>query len=112
MKVIHDIPDNIVRQFYEAYADAAGWKSLATGSPLPKWEDLKFEIIEGWRVVASKAYDLFDGQIAEYQRQRLELLRESVDLQRESLTLNYQQAQLWVEALKVKEMKDDPESGK
>lgn len=64
MQMIYDIPDVICRQFYEAYAEAAGWKSLATGHALPQWEALKPEILEGWRVVASKGYELFAGKMS------------------------------------------------
>lgn len=38
------------REAYEAYADHTGWKSLATGQPLPPWDELPAEIRRAWQV--------------------------------------------------------------
>lgn len=41
------------KEAYEAYARHTGWKSLATGSPLPQWDDLSKEIRTAWQVSAA-----------------------------------------------------------
>lgn len=41
---------NLAREAYEAYANHTGWKSLATGSPLPQWADLSDAIRSAWMV--------------------------------------------------------------
>lgn len=55
------------QQAYEAYAAAAGWKSLATGSPLPQWDALPTDIKKAWTVsaawVAGKVSGMHDWQI-------------------------------------------------
>jgi hypothetical protein len=40
---------------YEAYCTHTGWKSLATGSPLPPWEHVKPEMHEAWEAAALAA---------------------------------------------------------
>ncbi len=37
---------------YEAYFEAAGGKSLATGQPLPQWDALSPEIRAAWEAAA------------------------------------------------------------
>lgn len=37
---------------YEAYCQKTGWKSLATGADLPKWDKLKLDIQEAWEASA------------------------------------------------------------
>lgn len=37
---------------YEAYCEYTGWKSLISGAPLPKWEDVKPEIKASWKASA------------------------------------------------------------
>ena len=44
---------NLAQEAYEAYANHTGWKSLATGSPLPQWCDLPKKIQEAWQVSAA-----------------------------------------------------------
>ena len=46
------IPEREVygREGFEAYSRHAGGKSLATGEPLPGWDDLPESIREAWRV--------------------------------------------------------------
>ena len=41
-----DLP--LAEMAYNAYCQHAGWKSLATGQNLPKWNDLKVSIKAGW----------------------------------------------------------------
>jgi hypothetical protein len=42
---------------YNAYCEAAGWKSLVSGAPLPQWEDLKPEIQLAWGAAACAVAD-------------------------------------------------------
>lgn len=44
---------NLAKEAYEAYANHTGWKSLATGSPLPPWDSLSAEIQTAWQVSAA-----------------------------------------------------------
>lgn len=37
---------------YEAYCNKTGWKSLATGADLPRWEKLNVDIQEAWQAAA------------------------------------------------------------
>ena len=37
---------------YEAYCNKAGWKSLATGAPLPQWSALPDAIRDAWEAAA------------------------------------------------------------
>lgn len=37
---------------YEAYCAKTGWKSLATGADLPRWEKLNVDIQEAWQFAA------------------------------------------------------------
>jgi len=41
---------NYAKEAYEAYCRHTGWKSLATGSPLPPWDALPKSIQEAWQV--------------------------------------------------------------
>jgi len=40
----------LAKEAYEAYANHAGWKSLATGQPLQQWEALPEAIQKAWTV--------------------------------------------------------------
>ena len=57
----------LAKEAYEAYANHTGWKSLATGQPLPQWEALSPEIQKAWTVsaawVAGKVSGAHDWQI-------------------------------------------------
>lgn len=46
---------------YEAYCE--GWKSLASGQPLPKWVDVKPEIKAAWEAVGSRFMDMTPGSV-------------------------------------------------
>lgn len=37
---------------YEAYRRCSGGKSLATGSPIPDWQELREEIQAAWEIAA------------------------------------------------------------
>lgn len=39
---------------YEAYCTKTGWKSLATGADLPKWDKLNADIRDAWEAAASR----------------------------------------------------------
>ncbi|MFO0943034.1 MAG: hypothetical protein U0930_20035 [Pirellulales bacterium] len=41
--------ERLAQRAYEAYAANTQWKSLATGSPLPQWDDLSEAIQEAWK---------------------------------------------------------------
>lgn len=41
---------NLAQEAYEAYANHTGWKSLATGQPLPQWDTLSQAIKDAWMV--------------------------------------------------------------
>lgn len=41
---------------YEAYCEKTGWKSLATGADLPRWDKLKLEIQEAWEAAAGAVF--------------------------------------------------------
>lgn len=43
----------LAKEAYEAYANHTGWKSLATGQPLPQWDSLPRAIQEAWEVSAA-----------------------------------------------------------
>lgn len=57
----------LAKEAYEAYANHTGWKSLATGQPLPQWDKLPPAIQEAWQVsaacVAGKVSGNHDWQI-------------------------------------------------
>lgn len=40
---------------YNAYCEKAGWKSLATGQPLPKFQQLPEAIKDAWERAAAAA---------------------------------------------------------
>lgn len=44
---------NLAKEAYEAYANHTGWKSLATGQPLPQWDALPEPIQKAWQVSAA-----------------------------------------------------------
>lgn len=44
---------NLAQEAYEAYANHTGWKSLATGQPLPQWDKLSEAIQQAWQVSAA-----------------------------------------------------------
>jgi len=41
---------NLAKEAYEAYANHTGWKSLATGAPLPQWDALSEAVRSAWMV--------------------------------------------------------------
>ena len=55
---------NLAQEAYEAYANHTGWKSLATGQPLPQWDKLPRQIQIAWEVstawVVGKATGMHD----------------------------------------------------
>lgn len=53
---------------YEGYCAHTGYKSLATGDNLPKWEDLRPSIQEAWNMAA-------DSIIAAYTPIKYKLLK-------------------------------------
>jgi len=57
----------LAKEAYEAYANHTGWKSLATGQPLPQWEQLSGAIQLAWQVstawIVGKATGMHDWQI-------------------------------------------------
>lgn len=42
---------------YEAYCNQTGWKSLATGAPLPAWQNLPANIQQAWQAAANAVID-------------------------------------------------------
>lgn len=54
----------LAKEAYEAYAEHTGWKSLATGQPLPQWDQLTPAIKQAWTVstawVVGKATGMHD----------------------------------------------------
>lgn len=42
----------LAQKLYEAYCAHTGFKSLATGQDLPKWNDLREDIKNAWRAAA------------------------------------------------------------
>lgn len=62
----------LAKEAYEAYANHTGWKSLATGQPLPQWDKLSEAIQQAWQVstawVVGKATGMHDWQIANKDR--------------------------------------------
>lgn len=69
----------LAKEAYEAYAGHAGWKSLATGQPLPQWDDLPKSIKAAWNVsaawVAGKVSGNHDWQIPMKDRAFTERIR-------------------------------------
>lgn len=44
---------------YEAYCNKTGWKSLATGADLPRWDKLHIEIQHAWEAAAEALMQVF-----------------------------------------------------
>lgn len=53
---------NLAQEAYEAYANHTGWKSLATGQPLPEWEALPQAIKTAWTVSTAWVVGKTTGQ--------------------------------------------------
>ena len=53
---------NLAQEAYEAYANHTGWKSLATGQPLPQWDVLPPAIQEAWTVSTAWVVGKATGQ--------------------------------------------------
>jgi hypothetical protein len=49
----------IGRVAYEAYCEKTGWRSLATGQPLPQWVGLAPEICVAWEAAGEAVRELF-----------------------------------------------------
>lgn len=58
----------LAQVLYEAYCEQAGWKSLATGDPLPPWSELKPSIQAGWQASARAAGSYFKSIVDEHLR--------------------------------------------
>jgi len=39
----------IARRLYEAYRDHTGGVSLASGQPIPTWDDMREDVKDAWR---------------------------------------------------------------
>ena len=50
---------------YMAYRDAAGGKSLATGAPIPLWQDMDPKIREAWDCAADQVRSIVLDSIVE-----------------------------------------------
>ena len=80
-------PDlNLPRVAYETYLEAAGGKSLATGSPLPPWEDLPLRIREAWAMAAAATVARMFSHIRDPMRKCGQCLAESNQELREACT--------------------------
>lgn len=55
---------------YAAYCSAAGGRSLITGQPLPKWDDLKPEVQSAWTCASEKVAQLVRDQERRFQQGR------------------------------------------
>ncbi len=44
---------------YEAYGDHAGWKAY-DGKPMPRWPELRPDIVEKWEVAARAVVDFHE----------------------------------------------------
>lgn len=53
---------NLAQEAYQAYANHTGWKSLATGQPLPQWDALPEAIQKAWQVSAAWVVGKATGQ--------------------------------------------------
>lgn len=62
------MPPTLAQVLYEAYCEQAGWRSLATGDPLPPWNDLKPSIQVGWQASAVAAGKYFKQVVDEHLR--------------------------------------------
>lgn len=49
--------EDLAQKLYEAYCEHTGWKSIVTGSDLPKWNDLDRKIQDAWRAVEKAVND-------------------------------------------------------
>lgn len=50
--------DRLAQRAYEAYANNTQWKSVATGAPLPQWEQLPEAIQEAWKASVADCHRL------------------------------------------------------
>lgn len=48
----------LARELYEAYCTSTGGKSAVTGTPLPGWHQLPWQVQDAWEAVAIKAREV------------------------------------------------------
>ena len=53
------LPRSLGQLGYEAYATHTNWKSLATGQPLPQWQELPPDSKAAWETIGEAYNDFF-----------------------------------------------------
>ena len=66
-----NMTEHLGKVAYEAYCETRQWKSF-NGDPLPRWDNVRPDIKEGWQVAARAILITMRDYIADFQRDLFE----------------------------------------